>query len=74
MTWIYVAAVVVLVVATWFLRVKRPESGMTSYRKHIDALSSEARRGVREVNDRAQNSKRGNNRAPDNTPRSGLGS
>jgi hypothetical protein len=56
--WIYVAAAVVLVVATWLLRVKRPESGMTSYRKHIDALSSESRRGVREVNDR--NSKRRN--------------
>jgi len=56
--WIYVAAFVILVVATWFLRTRKPDSGMTSYRKHIDALSSESRRGVREVNDRAQNTKR----------------
>ena len=70
MTWIYVTAVVVLVVATWFLRVKRPDSGMTSYRKHIDALSSDARRGVREVNDRNRNSKS----PPGDNPRGGLGS
>lgn len=31
---------------------------MTTYRKHIDALSSESRRGVREVNDRSQSNKR----------------
>ena len=73
MTWIYVAAAVVLVVATWLLRVKRPDSGMTSYRKHIDALSSDARRGVREVNDRNQNSRRRNDASGDN-PRGGLGS
>ncbi len=57
MIWAYIAAVVILVVATWFLRGRRPETGMTSYRKHIDALSSESRRGVREVNDRGQSSK-----------------
>jgi hypothetical protein len=56
--WVFIAAVVILVVATWFLRGRRPDSGMTSYRKHIDALSSESRRGVREVNDRGQSSKR----------------
>lgn len=56
--WIYVAAFVILVVATWLLRSRRPESGMTSYRKHIDALSSESRRSVREVNARGQNGKR----------------
>ena len=61
MIWIYVAAVVIMVVATWLLRGRRPESGMTSYRKHIDALSSESRRGVREVNARGQN---GNRRKP----------
>jgi hypothetical protein len=50
--WVYVAAVVIMVVATWILRGRKPDSGMTSYRKHIDALSSESRRGVREVNER----------------------
>ncbi len=54
MIWAYIAAVLILVVATWLLRGRRPETGMTSYRKHIDALSSESRRGVREVNDRGQ--------------------
>ncbi len=58
MIWIYVAAIVIMVVATWFLRGRKPDSGMTTYRKHIDALSSESRRGVREVNDRTQTSKR----------------
>ncbi len=58
MIWVYVAAVVVMAVAAWLLRGRRPDSGMTSYRKHIDALSSESRRGVREVNDRGQSSKR----------------
>ena len=58
MIWVYIAAVVIMVVATLLLRGRRPDSGMTSYRKHIDALSSESRRGVREVNDRGQTSKR----------------
>lgn len=58
MIWVYVAAVVILIAATWLLRSRRPESGVSSYRKHIDALSSESRREVREVNDRAQNNKR----------------
>lgn len=61
MIWVYVAAIVVMVVATLILRGRRPDSGMTSYRKHIDALSSESRRGVREVNARGQN---GNRRKP----------
>ena len=74
MTWVYVAAVVVLVVATWFLRVKRPDSGMTSYRKHIDALSSDARRGVREVHDRNRNKHNGPpNGNPNGSPRGGSG-
>ncbi|MCE9622460.1 MAG: hypothetical protein K8R99_08965 [Actinomycetia bacterium] len=58
MIWVYVVAFVILVVATFLLRGRRPDSGMTSYRKHIDALSSESRRGVREVNDRTQSTKR----------------
>ncbi len=58
MIWVYVAAIVVMVVATWFLRGRRPDSDMTTYRKHINALSSESRRGVREVNDRTQSNKR----------------
>ncbi len=57
MIWVYIGAVVIMAVATWFLRSRRPESGMTSYRKHINALSSESRRGVREVNDRGQTDK-----------------
>ena len=68
MIWVYVAAVVIMIVATWLLRGRRPDSGMTSYRKHIDALSSESRRGVREVNERGQN---GNRRKP---PRDDAGS
>ena len=58
MIWIYVAAFVILAGATWLLRRRRPDSSMTTYRKHIDALSSESRRGVREVNDRSQSNKR----------------
>ena len=58
--WVYVTAVVILVAATWFLRGRRPDSGMTTYRKHIDALSPESRRSVREVNERGQNGKRRN--------------
>ena len=58
MIWVYVIAFVVLAAATWLLRSRRPDSGMTTYRKHIDALSSESRRGVREVNDRSQSNKR----------------
>jgi hypothetical protein len=56
--WVYIAAVVIAIVALWLLRSRRPDSGMTTYRKHIDALSPESRRGVREVNDRGQSSKR----------------
>mgnify|MGYP003383690558 CR=1 FL=1 len=59
--YVYIAAFVILVVATWLLRSRRPESGMTSYRKHIDALSPESRRNVREVNERRQNGKRREN-------------
>ena len=58
MIWVYIAAVVVLAAATWFLRGRKPDSGMTTYRRHIDALSSESRRGVREVHDRGQSSKK----------------
>ena len=58
MIWVYVIAFVVLAGATWLLRGRRPDSGMTTYRKRIDALSSESRRGVREVNDRLQSNKR----------------
>ena len=58
MIWVYIAGFVTLSVATWILRGRRPDSGMTTYRKHIDALSSESRRGVREVNDRSQSNKR----------------
>ena len=58
MIWVYVIAFVVLGGATWLLRSRRPDSGMTTYRKRIDALSSESRRGVREVNDRSQSNKR----------------
>ncbi len=61
MIWVYVIAVVVLLVAFIVFRGRKPDSGMTTYRKHIDALSSESRRGVREVNDRTQNTKRRNN-------------
>ncbi|MBI4884310.1 MAG: hypothetical protein HY826_09690 [Actinobacteria bacterium] len=60
MTWVYVLIAVVLVVSVWLMRGRRVESGMTSYRKHIDALSSESRRGVREVNDRQRNGRRPN--------------
>jgi len=42
--WVYVIAFVILAGATWLLRKKRPDSSMTTYRKHIDALSSESRR------------------------------
>ena len=48
MIWVYVIVFVILAGATWFLRRRRPDSSMTTYRKHIDALSSESRRGVRE--------------------------
>lgn len=65
MTWVYVAAIVILVAATWLLRGRKPDSGMTTYRKHIDALSSESRREVRD-NARGQN---GNRRNP---PRGGV--
>ena len=58
MIWVYVIAFVILAGATWLLRSRRPDSSMTTYRKHIDALSSESRRGVREVNDRSQADKR----------------
>jgi len=57
----YIAGFVVLVAATWLLRSRRPDSGMTTYRKHIDALSPESRRNVREVNERRQNGKRREN-------------
>lgn len=48
MTWIVVAAVVVLGSAvTVLLRQRaRHESGITNFRRHIDALSPEARREV----------------------------
>lgn len=48
MTWIVVACVVVLASAvTVFVRQRsRHESGITNFRRHIDALSPEARREV----------------------------
>lgn len=58
MIWVYIGAVVIMIVATLILRGRRPDSGMTTYRKHIDALSSDARRGVREVHNRNQSDKR----------------
>lgn len=58
MIWVYIAAVVIMIVTTLLLRRRRPDSGMTTYRKHIDALSSESRRGVREVHNRNQRDKR----------------
>lgn len=48
MTWVVVAAVVV-VASLAVLRIRlraRQESGITSFRRHIDALSPEARREV----------------------------
>ncbi|CAN5577538.1 hypothetical protein BH10ACT2_BH10ACT2_23140 [soil metagenome] len=53
MIWIYVAAAVILVVAIWLLRARRPESGSTAYRRHIDALSPESRRATFQGNDPA---------------------
>jgi len=48
MTWIVVACVVVLASAvTVFVRQRsRHEPGITNFRRHIDALSPEARREV----------------------------
>jgi flagellar biosynthesis/type III secretory pathway M-ring protein FliF/YscJ len=47
---IVVAAVVVVVVAVllWMTRSPRQEPGVASFRRHIDALSSESRREVME--------------------------
>lgn len=57
MPWIIAAAVVIpgaWLIATRFRR-REPESGMASYRRHIDALSPEARRNVREASARNKN-------------------
>jgi hypothetical protein len=46
--WLFLALVVVALVAFIVLRGRtgREESGLHSFRRHIDALSPEARRGV----------------------------
>lgn len=58
MIWVYVAGFVVLSAATWFLRSRRPDSGSTTYRRHIDALSPESRRATFEGNDVTNNTTR----------------
>jgi hypothetical protein len=46
--WIVVAVIVVVIVAVLFVVTRRPrhEPGVASFRRHIDALSPEARREV----------------------------
>ncbi|MEN9821590.1 MAG: hypothetical protein RLZ04_16 [Actinomycetota bacterium] len=48
MTWVIVAAIVVIgsVLVLRFRLRSRQESGITNFRRHIDALSPEARREV----------------------------
>lgn len=47
MIWLIVAAIVVVAIAAAvFLRPQRRDSGLESFRRHIDALSPEARREV----------------------------
>lgn len=48
MIWVLIAIAVVALVAVWFTVFRRPhqESGVESFRRHIDALSPEARREV----------------------------
>ncbi|MBI4935160.1 MAG: hypothetical protein HY828_14860 [Actinobacteria bacterium] len=53
MIWILVAIAAVAMLGVWYLLARRPrqEPGVVSFRRHIDALSPEARR---EVIDRAR--------------------
>lgn len=62
MIWLFIAVVVVAVLALVVMtrgRGRRHESGVTSFRRHIDALSPEARR---EVMDRVRSQQRGKDR------------
>lgn len=43
---IIAVAVVLLVAVLWFIRRPRVDQGLDSWRRHIDALSPEARRQV----------------------------
>jgi hypothetical protein len=52
---IVIVGIVVLAAAAFLVvRHRRPDDGVTSFRRHIDALSPEARR---EVQERVQNSR-----------------
>jgi hypothetical protein len=46
--WVLIAIAAVALVGTWYLVTRRPrqEPGVASFRRHIDALSPEARREV----------------------------
>jgi hypothetical protein len=48
MIWVLIVIAAVAIVGVWFAITRRPhqESGVESFRRHIDALSPEARREV----------------------------
>lgn len=48
MIWVLVAIAAVAMLGVWYLLARRPrqEPGVVSFRRHIDALSPEARREV----------------------------
>jgi hypothetical protein len=60
--WILIAIAVVAMGATWYVLTRRPrqEPGVVSFRRHIDALSPEARREVMDrVRDRQADEQEG---------------
>ena len=48
MIWVLIAIAAVALVGVWYMLARRPrqEPGVVSFRRHIDALSPEARREV----------------------------